>query len=170
MSHFHPFFPIDIWFNYLSINLKNHTHTHIEETQLAYNNINDIVIFFFLFLCQSEYDIVTIRNTAYRFVLGNGSCGGGGLIIGEGDESTEAMISSLSTGDLEDVTAEWKRDIQIMYLHHIELTYTPRTKSKRYLLLSCIRPPQVPYFHLRSWVLAFSALSLLHPEFPAAAS
>ena len=48
----------------------------------------------------SEYDIVTIRNTAYRFVLGNGSCGGGGLIIGE------AMISSLST---EDVTAEWKK-------------------------------------------------------------
>ena len=51
----------------------------------------------------SEYDIVTIRNTAYRFVLGNGSCGGGGLIIGE------AMISSLSTKDLEDVTAEWKK-------------------------------------------------------------
>ncbi len=54
----------------------------------------------------AENDIVTTRNSAYRFVLG------GGLIIGEGDEFSEATISSLSTGVLEDGTAEWKRGIQ----------------------------------------------------------
>ena len=60
MSHFHPFFPIDIWFNYLSINLKNHTHTHIEETQLAYNNINDIVIFFFYFCANQNMTLLQL--------------------------------------------------------------------------------------------------------------